>query len=224
MLTIRSETIDATGVSLVQAKVERGDVDYSGGSPQTFQISGSSWGMAAQDDRAFEREEGNAYAVSVSAGALQLSSASQYSNAGVNFDILGPSAMSMDVETGSGDVRLANIAGYQLVTADDIDLVNVIGSADLYSRDGDIDAEISPAPGDAIRIEAVDGEVILALPYGQAYNLQVWGDPEYEMIIDDLGFHSVQTGPAYYAGIAGRGDIPVDVFVTGGSVRIMQTW
>ena len=61
---------------------------------------------------------------------------------------------------------------------------------------------------------------ILALPYGLPYDLQVWGDPEYPMAIEDLGFSNMVASDAYYAARSGNGSVRVDVYASGGEVRI----
>ncbi|MCB9742028.1 MAG: hypothetical protein H6740_05480 [Alphaproteobacteria bacterium] len=40
-----------------------------------------------------------------------------------------------------------------------------------------------------IRVETQSGDVDLTLPWGLEYDMQVWGDPDYEMIVEDMGWN-----------------------------------
>jgi len=214
------QKLSASGVDLVLVSVERGDFDYQGNNTQTFAIDGRSWGMAFQEETAHERQDGNASDVHTEGNTLLVSATSTSGSSGVDFYVEGPDTLSTDITLDHGDVSLANMAGYQLITADSVDLDNMVGSVDAYARSGSIDASISPGPGDVIRLEAMDGGIDLALPYGLPYDLQVWGDPEYPMAIEDLGFSNMVASDAYYAARSGNGSVRVDVYASGGEVRI----
>ena len=66
--------------------------------------------------------------------------------------------------------------------------------------------------------------MVLTLPWGMDYDLQIWGDPDYPITVHDLGFSNVVEAPAYFAGLRGRGSTIVDIVVTGGSVTIYDGW
>lgn len=219
-----TEQLSASGVDLISADLDSGTLSYTGQSTEVFTIDGRSWGMATKKDRAEDRLSGNEYSYGLSGDALLLASSSEAGLAGVDFDIYGPAAMSTSVNIDSGNVELTGMFGYQQITADRIDVTDLHGSVDLLATSGDLDAEVFPGPGDSVRIESWSGDVELTLPWGGSYDIQVWGDPEYSMLIDDLGFYSSATAPAYFAGVSGSGATRVDVFVTGGSVTVRSAW
>lgn len=218
------ESRSAAGVGLVQVSSESGDFSYQGAQTEVFSIAGESWGVAFKEDAAHEHEDGNALAIDASGGALRLDATSRSGSAGIHLDLTGPVLMSSDISLDDGDAELYDVIGYALVTADSVEARRLEGGADLFARDGGVVAELYPAPGESVRIEAVNGSVDLTLPFGGAYDLQVWGDPEHTLEIDDFGFHSQAMDAAYFAGRAGRGDIQVTVIATGGDVRVRSGW
>jgi hypothetical protein len=219
-----TDQLSADGIALLSADLDSGSLQYTGASTGTFTIDGRSWGMASKKERAEERLSGNAFSYGLSGDALVLSSQSDAGLAGVDFNITGPFAMSSDVDIDSGDVELSGMSGYQQLRAERIDVSDIHGSVDLLATSGSLDAEVFPGPGDSVRIESWSGDVTLTLPWGGSYDIQVWGDPEYTMAIDDLGFYSTATAPAYFAGVSGSAATRVDVFVTGGSVTVRSAW
>jgi len=219
-----TDQLSASGVSIIAAELDSGTLSYRGASTQDFTIDGRSWGMASKAERAEERLSGNTYAYGLAGSSLVLQSHSETGLAGVDFDITGPMAMSTSVDASSGSVELSNMSGFQQVSAQSIDAQDLYGGVDLLATSGSLDAEVYPGPGDSIRIETYSGDVELTLPWGQGYDIQVWGDPEYTMEVEDLGFYSAATAPAYFAGVSGNASVRVDVFVTGGSVRIDSAW
>lgn len=218
------ESRSAAGVGLVQVSSESGDFTYQGAQTEVFSIAGESWGVAFKEDAAHEQEDGNALAIDTSGGTLRLDATSRSGSAGIHLDLTGPALMGSDISLEDGDAELYDVIGYALVTADTVEARRLEGGADLYARDGGVVAELYPAPGESIRVEAVNGSVDLTLPFGGAYDLQVWGDPEYSVQIDDFGFHSQAVDAAYFAGMAGRGDIQVTVIASGGDVRVRSGW
>ncbi|MDG1484263.1 MAG: hypothetical protein P8R54_32020 [Myxococcota bacterium] len=219
-----SDQLSASGVDVISASLDSSSLSYTGQSTEMFTIDGRSWGMATKRDRAEDRLSGNEYSYGLSGNALLLASSSDAGLAGVDFDIFGPAAMNTSLNIESGSVDLSNMIGYQQVTADRIDVTDLYGSVDLLATSGSIDAEVFPGPGDSVRVESWSGDVELTLPWGGAYDIQVWGDPEYSMLVEDLGFYSSATAPAYFAGVSGSGATRVDVFVTGGSVTVRSAW
>jgi hypothetical protein len=219
-----TEQLSASGINMISASLDSGTLSYRGAATQDFTIDGRSWGMATKAERAEERLSGNSYAFGLDGRALVLQSQSDTGLAGVDFDITGPMAMSTEIRATDGSVELSDLSGFQQVSAERIDAERIYGGVDLLATSGSLDAEIYPGPGDAIRIETYSGDVELTLPWGGGYDIQVWGDPEYTMEVEDLGFYSAATAPAYFAGVSGNAAIRVDVFVTGGSVRIDSAW
>ena len=219
-----AEEHSAAGVSSVRAELESGSVTYTGGAADRFLVNGQSWGQGRNPELAEERLAGNDWSVSVAGSSLMLGGSTDAGLAGVDFDVTGPGNINLSLLTSNGAVSIDNVSGFTQVTADRIDATRLRGEADLYANMGDINAQIEPMPGGSVRLEAASGDVYLDLPWGGDYDLQVWGDIDHQMVIDDLGFHWTTTAPGYFAGVAGAGTTKVDIYVTGGEVFVNQTW
>jgi len=219
-----NELIPATGITEVTAQIDSGDLSYRGAPRDTFAVDGRSWGMSTQVENAERNYSSNHWNVDSTPTSLLIQSQSDYNWAGVDFDIDGPEQMNTFIETGDGLVKLQDMVGYHTVTASKITTDNLHGSVNFLATNGSSDIEIYPTAFDTIRIEALDGDVTLRLPWGQPYDLQVWGDPEYGMSIENLGFYHEVTGPAYFAATSGPATLRVDVYVTGGSFTLLEAW
>jgi hypothetical protein len=215
------ETLDAHAVRELTANLDRGDLSFrSAPNSATLDISGRAYGYSPNEDNAQRNLDGTEWAVVREGSRVDLRSTSLYMNSAVDWELAGPGDLIADIEVENGNVTLDGLAGFQTVRADWID-VDLVGGGDLIAT-GSVDATFHPHRGDTIRIDA-ESDVTLRLPYGAEIDLQVWGNPEGELIIEDLGFHSVATDPGYFAGLAGYGTIQVDVYA-GGDVTIESIW
>ena len=86
-----------------------------------------------------------------------------------------------------------------------------------------MDVDVWPDAGGEVLIESSAGDTILRLPYGGAYDVEVIGDPAYEMVIEDLGFLSRFDEVGYFSGTVGDGSIRVVVYVSGGSFQLLES-
>ncbi|MCB9766353.1 MAG: hypothetical protein H6739_41645 [Alphaproteobacteria bacterium] len=217
-----TETFDATELYVVEGRLDNGDFNYNGAATTELAVDGLSWGHAASQGRAADRESQNRWTITPSPPALLLDTSSGASSAGVDLSITGPDLMDLDVISDSGLVTLQDVEGYQVVTADRITGSRLVGDVDLYARAGDLDVEVWPWVEGVVRVETESGGLDLYLPWGLEYDLQVWGDENYELVVEDLGFARSTAGVAYFAATTGFGTIRVDVYATGGPVRVME--
>lgn len=214
--------LPAARLQIIVVDVDQGDISYAATPTDTLQIRGQAWGRAADAEKAaarlgmtgFEaRREGSAaYAVGTAVGW----------GSGTDLDVTGPARVDVTLETRSGAAYLSGVTGQHAIRADRIEAWNVAGSVDLHST-GPVEASLLPAPGDTIRI-AADGDVVLSLPPGLDYDLQIWGDPDHELRVEDLGFGPVFSDAGYFAAVSGPGTTRVDVVVTNGSVEVQRAW
>ncbi|MFT4974382.1 MAG: hypothetical protein ACI8S6_000264 [Myxococcota bacterium] len=222
--TTFSDSIPAAEVSSMSVDLERGTFSYQGRSASNVLISGRTWGQASAAERAAERQETTDWAIGLTGSELTISGQSDAVLAGVDFDVVGPSWLHADIRVAHGGAIIEAVSGTVFATADTIDAAQLSGSVDLTATSGDLDAELQPRSGEWVRVEANSGDVTLWLPWGGDYDLQVWGDLDHEMIIEDLGFGWSAGAPGYFAAQSGRATTRIDVYATGGAVRIYRTF
>lgn len=217
-----AEDLPGADLHRVVVDVDQGDLSYASRPGDTLELRGRAWGRASDEEEAAARLETTAFEAHRDGDAIIAVGTAGGWGAGTDVDVTGPARVDVTLETRSGTARLSGVTGHQVLRADRIEAWDVQGSVDLEAT-GDIDAALLPGRGDTIRISA-DGDVTLTLPPGLDYDLQVWGDPEYELRIADLGFEAAHASDGYFAGIAGPGTTRVDVVVTNGSVEILPDW
>ncbi len=215
---------EADGVDMVVADVDRGSFEYRGQRAlSSFVIEGESVGSAASEAKAQARADGNDWQIDVQGGELVLATSSR--NKGrVNLFVDGPTRMHTDLIVESGSVYLEDLEGSQMITADRVETRDLVGDLDLYSRSGSVDVEIFPwEVNGRVSIEA-HGSTTLRLPSGLDYDLEVWGDPDHAMTIEDLYFYDSYMGEGYFSAESGSGSVEVDVRVYGGSFTLYEAW
>ena len=214
-----SETLPVVDEVTVLGTLDRGDFSYNGSSETDFLIDGRSWGRGSTKDNAKEHREGNTWLFESIEGVLEATGSSQSSRAGVDMDIAGPAMMDTDIITENGRVNLYDVDGIHAVTADYIDGRGLTGDVDFFG-DFSVDVDVWPYDFGIIRVESRNSDVYLSLPFGLSYDLQIWGDPEEVMVVDDLGFHTSYLGEGYFAAQSGDAGIRVDVYAYNGSVTV----
>jgi hypothetical protein len=217
------DTVSAEGIDRLEAAVERGSFTYAGISETTFVIEGTSIGRGGGDQQAARREEGNEVTVEVADSTLHLDATSEFKRARVDLDVSGPSVLDLDVLAERGSVHMEEVEGEHVITADRVTSRQLIGDCDLLARSGGMDVDIWPFLEGRVILESTAGDVVLRLPYSGQYDIEVIGDPAYEMYIEDLGFHSDFFEPGYFAGVVGDGSIEVTVYVNGGSFELLES-
>ena len=219
-----TQKFPASGISTLVADVDQGDVEVQGiALMDAFHVEGRTFGYSVNSDNAERNQDANTWDVSKQGDILNLWGQSEYMGAGVDFEVRGPQAVHTSLITESGHIDVSDLVGVHYLQGDSVDVENLTGSATILAGYGGVHGSITPWSSDVVYIESGD-DVVLTLPWGMDYDLQIWGDPDYPITVHDLGFSNVVEAPAYFAGLRGRGSTIVDIVVTGGSVTIYDGW
>lgn len=214
-----TEVLPADGVTNVQVDIHRGEFVYQGSQTNDVVINGAIRGRPQSPDR--QRSDAS-WSVEQNNQTMRFTGDSTGLGGGVFYDVTGPGDMNMDVNLNHGDVVISGVRGDLWANAGYIQADGITGSVDLRSTWWGVDARLFPQPGDTINIDA-DGDVCLALPATGEYNIRVWGDDDYGVFVDGMGFNwSFGLLGAYYNN-GNRGDINVDISAWGGAVYVYPT-
>ncbi len=121
-----------------------------------------------------------------------------------------------------GHAQLHGVDGSHVVTADSVTGTAITGSADLYAVRGGMDVEVYPDFGSVIVLQAMGGDVVLGMPFGLQYDIEVFGDWDYPMDVLDLGFDAVTVEPGYFAALTGGGNVVIEVTIQGGGFYVYE--
>lgn len=218
-----SDTLSSDGVFVFRGSSDRGIVAYDGrGMGRDFDISGRSWATGSGSNRAGEREASNRYGVEVEGEALVASAVSFDTRSGVDFDVFGPEVMDIEIVTEHGEAELFDVTGTHVVTARRIIGDNISGDVDFFADGRGLDVEVYPHDDGTVSIRSRGGNATIYLPRRLNYDLNIIGDPNRELELEDLGFDRMVVDPGL--AIAWRGDrsVRVDIEVTGGDVRVLS--
>lgn len=218
-----TKTLPADGITTLQARVDRGDLSLLGIGGDTFNLAGTSTGYGSTPVRAAQHESGNAVDLSANGSQAVLTATSAYRRAWTTLNLSTPAQIDLDLQVDHGSVDAEQIDGNHTIVADRITAVHLSGSVDLTANSGGMDVDVWPAADGHVQIDSVAGDVVLRLPLGLPYDVQVIGDPSYGMQIEDLGFQGSLSQPGFFSGTVGDGSIPVMVYVNGGSFELLQS-
>jgi hypothetical protein len=214
-----SLTLDADGVWAASARVDNGSVQIDGvPSRDHFDVTATTWGSGSNRDAAAARELTVTWSAVVEGHELLVDGITTESRSGVDFDIVGPTLLDLDLGVDDGNVEVNDVEGLHVVTADRISGL-FVGDVDLFARSS-LDIGFVPFLETDTLIES-QGSVVLAVPFGLEYDLTVRGDPDDEMVITELGWDDAVFGEGFFNGRRGRGDIEIDV-IAQGSVEILE--
>ena len=218
-----SYEVPAEDVAGLSARVERGDLTLHGQETQQIAIVGESWGRARDEEKAAERQAGNAWAVilpETPAAPLHISAESDRGSAGVDFDIRSPSALPAEIEVEDGAVYLVDMRGHLSIDASRVDLDGVGGQLDIEAGTGGVMGELDLAEGDDVMILVHGGPVDLQLPTGLDYDISVWSHPEASVDVDVSGLWVEQGHDGYYAGRSLFGTVRITILSDSGDVTV----
>lgn len=213
------ESLPAEGVTEIFSDNERGDFLYSGSNPDTFDINVASWGRGASRKAARKRLDTNKWGAVIEGNLLDVWGRSPDPDAGLDLAVEGPPEMNVEAVMIDGDVELYDVLGTHVVTANRVLGRGLKGHLDLYAAGEGVDVEMAPDPGASIKIQSY-GEVILRLPYGLDYDVEVFADPDWGTEVVDLGFEQLSVYPDYVSARTGGGSIHIDVTVARGAFRL----
>jgi len=217
------EAIPSAGIVQLYADLDRGRVTYTGGADAdqlAFEVR--SWARGGSRSRAAAKERANDWGVQVIETELTAWGRSPSGTAGVDFSFNGPSIMDVEIVTLEGDAELYGVDGSHVVTADSVVGAAISGNADLYAARGGIQAELYPDFGSLIVLQAVGGDIAVGLPFGLQYDIEVFGDYDFPMDVQDLGFDYVSMSPGNFSAQTGGGNVVVQVFVEGGGLYVYE--
>lgn len=219
------DSVSSEGVFFFEGTTDRGLIVYDGSAiDESFDIRGRSWATGGGRSRAQRRADNNDFVVSVEGEALIASAVSRDSRAGVDFDVLGPGFMNVDILSDRGTAELYDVEGTHVVTANRVFGRNIVGDVDFFADSSGIDVEVLPYENGLVIVESRSGDVDLYLPWGLDYDINIIADPDYEIIIEDLGFDTLVLEPGLAIAWRGFRTIRVDVFVRGGDVRLYSAF
>jgi len=217
------EVIPAEDIRQVYVDLDRGAVSYTGAADSTemaFEIR--SWARGGSRNRASDKERSNDWGVQVVETELTAWGRSPSATAGVDFALAGPEQMDVEIVTLEGAAELYGVDGQHVVTADAVVGAAISGDVDLYAARGSIQAEIYPDFGSLVVLQAVDGDVTVGLPFGLQYDLEIFGDWDYPMDVQDLGFDFASMSPGSFSALTGGGNVVVEIYVEGGGVYVYE--
>lgn len=208
----------AAGVVAVDARVGAGTFAYSGADTETITVAGESWAVGASEKRATDREFHNDFDVEVVGGVLTVTAATPKAQTGVNFDVVGPPTMRLEIQS-TGTVALDAVTGTHAIDAWAI--VGDVGGGGAFSvGDGGMDVTFTPLDPSETTISA-EGDVTLALPEDLPYQLVVYTDEAGVIDVpEDFPFDLVDEGTGVFTGTTGEGTVRVTVTISGGGFTL----
>ncbi|TNE92851.1 MAG: hypothetical protein EP330_00265 [Deltaproteobacteria bacterium] len=213
-------SFDPEGASVLRVDTNDGDITVNSADVAAVEVAGVSFGRGVNEDRAQEALEGNRWGGSVADGVVSVfGSASDRGQ--VDLFLTAPDRLTADLVAG-GTATLEGLEGSHVVTADRVVARNLGGEADLYARERGMDVELMPWNDAHIRLQSHGGDVVVYLPYGLDYDLRIFGDPEHELTVADLGFDFTHLGVGAFAGERGTGEVEVSIHVEGGDVTVRE--
>lgn len=219
---VHETQLPAEGVWNVFADSERGSFVYAGtAEDETFDVAIRSWATGSTRKRAEARASNNVFGAQVVGDLLDLWGRSPVEKAGVDLAVVGPSVINVESVLLEGRAELFEVDGYHTLTANQIYGSGIHGDVDFYASSDGIDVEVFPYADSVLRLEAF-GDVVLGLPYGLEYELEVFSDPSWGVTITDLGFDSLFIAPDYVSASTGSGSIKVEVYLVGGSFVLWE--
>lgn len=216
-------SVSAAQADLLSVSIERGDLTYVGTDTDTFDVEITTTGRGSSTTRACAARETADWALALRPGTFTMT-ATAGDRAEVDFDVVGPDVMDTEVTVERGGAHLENVEGTHVVTASRITSRQLIGDVDLVAESGGMNVEIWPYVDGTVLLDSRSGDVSLYLPYGGDYDVEVVGDPAYELFVTDLGFHTSFLDVGYFRGTVGDGSILVSVTVTGGAFELLESF
>jgi len=217
-----SVTLPSEDVTDLVAFVERGDWVFVGETDAdqlTFDLNTRAAGATAK--RAGRNEAAIDWSVYQGNGVAQATALTPALSASVDWWVSGPERLGLDVLAPEGNVAIQGSTGPLVLTASGIDLDRVSGDIDAYASQTGLRADLVPEIGDVVTLQAVDGDVWLALPQGTEMALEVFADPLWGMEVTNLGFDRYTSLPGYFSAEIGEGRTAITVIVENGGFVLL---
>lgn len=216
---IQELRFDDAAISLITVDQARGDVDLTGSRAGVgAQVAATVWGRGSTRDGAQSRQDRVRWSADLIGEELLLSSFSTDARSGVDFFVTGPRVVDSMVRVDNGRVTLDRVEGVHDIVATSV-RGNVIGDV-FIDASSTVDLDFFPFDTTAANIDA-RGAVTLGLPRGPDYDLIIRGNPNSEILVEDLGWDDVRIDEGFFAGLRGRGFARINI-IADGRVRIRQ--
>lgn len=203
--------------------VERGGLAYFGdGGADAVQVGFRAWAHAGGEEAARRRLASSRWGAEIRGDLLDLWARSPDPKAGVDIAAEGPADVDVDLLTVEGPVEAHGVRGLAVLTGSAVAGVDLHGSVDAAAFAGSAQIEAFPPDDGTVTVSAVDGDVVLYLPYGAPVDLSVRLDVEAGYRITDLGFDEVHRRPDRFQARTGEGTLRVDVDVVRGSFWLYE--
>jgi hypothetical protein len=215
-------SLDAAGFERVYADLLQGSVHYEAAPAwPTFDVTVTSWATADTEERASEKRAANRYEVRGPAPTLLLMGRSDFAQAGVDFDVVGPPFIDLYLAPDTGDVEIEGVRGLLEVSGDDVTLRDHEGNVDAFAR-GDLVAEVRPEPGGRVDLSSSEGDCAVWIPRWAPVHLIVRYDPDAGHRVDFLDWDREHSEDGSYEAIREPGTIDVRVDCRGGAVVVEE--
>lgn len=211
------------GVTTVSADLERGRFAYRGTITDRFQVQGIAEARAGGAEEAARRLATIDHVEAIDGDRLSLTATTPEPGCTVEYDVVGPQDVDVEVSV-DGLVDVESIRGHHVLRGSQVVGYRMYGSLTASSTMSGMDVEVWPDASSTVTLDSTAGDVVLRLPYGLDYDVQVLGDPSFEMYVTDLGFSTSQAEAGYFAGIVGSGTVPVRVTLQGGSFQLIEAF
>lgn len=212
-------SLDAAGINLVSARNDRGDIRvFADRSGSTFEVEGTVWGGGSRRAAAEDRQETVRWDAQIDRDVLVIDGIAPGGRRGVDFSVVGPEIVDLDLFTDSGTIEVGGIEGIHDLSGSSV-RGTVIGDA-FITASSSVDIDFVPYAETDMIIES-GSSVTLAIPFGLDYDLTVRGDPNDTITVDELGWDELVLGEGFINGYRGFGDVEIDIRANG-PVRIVE--
>lgn len=215
-----TDRFDPSLVGLIDVDVARGDLEIAGRQGEGVLVR-RHWGRAGSESKADERARAARSEWSLEAGALVVRAPTPSGDAGVDVTVVGPVLTDLVATTGRGTIDVIDVEGVWNLEGDQIQTTALAGEGSIVTT-GPSTLEIWPYLDGVVSIDVI-GEATLVLPAFGPYDIIVAGDPNHEMLIQDLGFDVAEQGPGTFAAIREPGTVRIDVRVVGGPFALVES-
>jgi len=218
---IEERRFDGVPISLITVDQARGDLDLTGSRAAVgAQVAATIWGRGSTRDGAQSRQDRVRWSADLVDEELILSSFSTDARSGVDFFVTGPQIVDSLVRVDNGRVTLDRVEGVHEIIASTV-RGNVAGDVFIDAANS-VDIDFFPFDATAASIDS-RGTVTLGLPIGPDYDLIIRGNPNSEIVVEDLGWDDIRIDEGFFAGLRGRGFTRINI-IADGRVRIRRTF
>lgn len=210
-------TFEASDASRVVVQIDQGDVSYRATEgTDEYSVSG------VNTARTFLGIGGESSSVEayVEDGVLWVTSEVAFAGQ-VDVVIQGPVEVDVEVAAPQGDVLLSGPHGLHVVESATLEATELRGQIQAVVATN-AEVELEPDDPGASALSTTSGQLVLALPYGGPYRVDVTLGEGASYEIEDLGFDVWNEYDTSFTGVTGGGTIDVLIDVPSGSFQLEE--